>query len=88
VLAGALGGWSRDVGRNQRGQRRGVGFLAAGKGSGGWEGSWWLGGFLEGRATVDGPKTIVKPSTKTETTKNDQEVFDQTTNRPGRRLVG
>jgi hypothetical protein len=33
--AGALGGWSRDVGRNQRGQRRGVGFLAAGRGTGG-----------------------------------------------------
>jgi hypothetical protein len=43
---------------------------------------------LEGRATVDGLKTRVKPSTKTSTTKNNQEVFDETTNRPGRRLVG
>jgi hypothetical protein len=43
---------------------------------------------LEERATVDGQKTRVKPSTKIATTKNDQEVFDQTTNRPGRRLVG
>jgi hypothetical protein len=51
-------------------------------------GFWRLGGFLEERATVDGPKTRVKPSTKFPTTKNDQEVFDQTTNRPGRRLVG
>ena len=57
------------------------------------EGFWRLGGFLaadlllEG-ATVDGPKTRVKPSTKIATTKNDQEAFDRTTNRPGRRLVG
>jgi hypothetical protein len=43
---------------------------------------------LEGRATVDGPKTRVKPGTKIATTRNDQEAFDRTTNRPGRRLVG
>jgi hypothetical protein len=55
---------------------------------------WRLGGFLaadlllEGRTTVDGPKTRVKPSTKIATTKNDQEAFDRTANRPSRRLVG
>jgi hypothetical protein len=31
---------------------------------------------LEGRATVDGPKTRVKPSIKIATTKNDLEAFD------------
>jgi hypothetical protein len=83
--AGALDAGGRrlelDVDRDQRGQRRGVGF------TGGWEGL-----LLEGQgniyATVDGPKIRVKPNTKIVTTRNDQDTFDRTTNCPGRRLVG
>jgi hypothetical protein len=76
---GRLEHLEQSVGRNQRGQRRGLGFTD------GWEGFWRLGGFLaglwrlggflaadlllEGRATIDGPKNRVKLSTKIATTK-------------------
>jgi hypothetical protein len=56
----------------RRGSR---GFLAAGRVFGGAGYYRWA-------------ETRVKPSTKIATTRDDQQVFDQTTNRPGRQLVG
>jgi hypothetical protein len=73
-------------------ERRGLGFSGGWEISGGWKGlgGWEPGGFLKGRYCrwAKNQREAQFQKSRTETTKNDQTALDQTTNRPGRRLVG